>query len=349
MEFSYIFVDEAQHIKNPSTLNAGSVKSLKAKGCFALTGTPIENTLTELWSVFDFVMPGYLMNHNKFMKKFESPIVKNDDKAALKMLSQFIKPFILRRLKKDVLKELPDKIESKAVAEMTVDQKKLYAAYLKKAQGEVAAEIKNNGIEKSKIKILAILTRLRQLCCHPATFIDNYKGGSGKLEVLTELIEDSIQSEHRMLIFSQFTSMLEIIGAELNRQNIPYFYLDGSTKAEDRLKMVNAYNSLEKPVFLISLKAGGTGLNLTAADIVIHFDPWWNPSVEDQATDRAYRIGQTKVVQVFKIVAKGTIEERILELQEKKKGLINSIIHAGENLVTQLSEKEIRNLFQMDI
>jgi SNF2 family DNA or RNA helicase len=349
MEFSYIFVDEAQHIKNPSTLNAGSVKSLKAKGCFALTGTPIENTLTELWSIFDFVMPGYLMSHNKFIKKFESPIVKNSDTAALKRLSQFIKPFILRRLKKDVLKELPDKIESKAIAEMTVDQKKLYAAYLKKAQGEVAAEIKNNGIEKSKIKILAILTRLRQLCCHPATFIDNYKGGSGKLEVLTELIEDSIQAEHRMLIFSQFTSMLEIIGAELNRQNIPYFYLDGSTKAEDRLKMVNAYNSLEKPVFLISLKAGGTGLNLTAADIVIHFDPWWNPSVEDQATDRAYRIGQTKVVQVFKIVAKGTIEERILELQEKKKGLINSIIHAGENLVTQLSEKEIRNLFQMDI
>jgi len=349
IEFSYVFVDEAQHIKNPATLNAGSVKSLKAKGCFALTGTPIENTLTELWSVFDFIMPGYLMSHHKFIKKFESPIVKNNDKEALKRLSQFIKPFILRRLKRDVLKELPDKIESKTIAEMTVDQKKLYAAYLKKAQGEVASEIKNNGIEKSKIKILAILTRLRQLCCHPATFVDNYKGGSGKLEVLMELVENSIGSGHRMLIFSQFTSMLQIIGAELNRLKIPYFYLDGSTKAEDRIKMVNSYNSLEKPVFLISLKAGGTGLNLTAADIVIHFDPWWNPSVEDQATDRAYRIGQTKAVQVFKIVAKGTIEERILELQEKKKDLINNVIHAGENLVTQLSEAEIRDLFQMNI
>ncbi|HEY9062530.1 MAG TPA: DEAD/DEAH box helicase [Pseudobacteroides sp.] len=349
LEFSYVFVDEAQHIKNPATLNAGSVKNIRAKGCFALTGTPIENTLTELWSVFDFIMPGYLMSHNKFIKKFESPIVKNNDKEALKRLSQFIKPFILRRLKKDVLKELPDKIESRVVAEMAVDQKKLYAAYLKKAQGEVAAEIKNNGVEKSKIKILSILTRLRQLCCHPATFIENYKGGSGKLEVLTELVEDSLQSGHRILIFSQFTSMLEIIGVELNKRKTPYFYLDGSTKAEERLRMVNDYNSLEKPVFLISLKAGGTGLNLTAADVVIHFDPWWNPSVEDQATDRAHRIGQTKAVQVFKIVAKGTIEERILELQEKKKDLISSVIHAGENLVTQLSEKEIRDLFQINI
>jgi len=349
IEFSYVFIDEAQHIKNPATLNAGSVKSLRAKSYFALTGTPIENTLTELWSVFDFIMPGYLMSHHKFIKRFESPIVKNNDKEALKRLSQFIKPFILRRLKKDVLKELPAKIESKTIAEMTTDQKKLYAAYLKKAQGEVAAEIKNNGIEKSKIKILSILTRLRQLCCHPATFIANYKGGSGKLEVLMELVENSIESGHRMLIFSQFTSMLQIIGAELNKLKIPYFYLDGTTKAEDRIKMVNSYNSLEKPVFLISLKAGGTGLNLIAADIVIHFDPWWNPSVEEQATDRAYRIGQTKAVQVFKIVAKGTIEERILELQEKKKDLINNVIHAGENLVTQLSEAEIRELFQINI
>ncbi|MDP4179892.1 MAG: DEAD/DEAH box helicase [Bacillota bacterium] len=348
-EFSYIFVDEAQHIKNPATLNAGSVKSLNSKGCFAMTGTPIENTLTELWSVFDFIMPGYLMSHQKFIKKFETPIVRNSDKEALMKLSRFIKPFVLRRLKKDVLKELPEKIESKVIAEMTSEQKKLYAAYLKKAQGEVAAEIKNNGIEKSKIKILAVLTRLRQLCCHPSTFIEEYKGGSGKLETLMELLEGSIQSGHRILIFSQFTSMLKIIGKELNKLNISFFYLDGSTPAEDRMSMVNDFNSLERPVFLISLKAGGTGLNLTAADIVIHYDPWWNPSVEDQATDRAYRIGQTKAVQVFKIVAKGTIEERILELQEKKKDLINSVIHAGENLVTKLSEKEIRELFQMEL
>ncbi len=347
-EFSYIFVDEAQHIKNPATLNAGSVKSLRSKGCFALTGTPIENTLTELWSIFDFIMPGYLMSHHKFTVKFESPIIRHNDKDALKALSRYIKPFLLRRVKKDVLKELPEKIESKLVADMTGEQKKLYAAYLKKAQSEVAAEIKDKGIEKSKIKILALLTRLRQLCCHPATFIDDYKGGSGKLDTLMEVLGDSISSDHRILLFSQFTSMLEIIARELNKLGIPYFYLDGSTKAENRINMVNRFNALEKPVFLISLKAGGTGLNLTAADVVIHFDPWWNPSVEDQAADRAHRIGQTKAVQVFKIVARGTIEERIIELQAKKKDLINSVIKTGENLLTKLSEKEIRDLFQLE-
>jgi SNF2 family DNA or RNA helicase len=266
-EFSYIFVDEAQHIKNPATLNAGSVKSLKSKGCFALTGTPIENTLTELWSIFDFIMPGYLMSHHKFTVKFESPIIRHNDKDALKALSRYIKPFLLRRVKKDVLKELPEKIESKLVADMTGEQKKLYAAYLKKAQSEVAAEIKDKGIEKSKIKILALLTRLRQLCCHPATFIDDYKGGSGKLDTLMEVLEDSISSDHRILLFSQFTSMLAIIEKELHKLRIPYFYLDGSTKAEHRINMVNRFNALEKPIFLISLKAGGTGLNLTAAMI----------------------------------------------------------------------------------
>jgi SNF2 family DNA or RNA helicase len=346
-EFSYVFVDEAQQIKNPATLNAGSVKRIRSKGCFALTGTPIENTLTELWSIFDFIMPGYLLSHNKFVSKFESPIVKYNDKDALKALSRYIKPFLLRRVKQDVLKELPEKIESKLIADMTGEQKKLYAAYLKKAQGEIALEIKENGLEKSKIKILALLTRLRQLCCHPATFIDGYKGGSGKMDILMEVMQESIGSNHRILLFSQFTSMLGIIENELKKIKIPYFYLDGSTKAEDRIDMVNRFNQLEKPVFLISLKAGGTGLNLTAADVVIHFDPWWNPSVEDQATDRAHRIGQTKAVQVFRIVARGTIEERIIELQSKKKGLINSVIKTGENLLTKLSEKEIREIFQM--
>jgi SNF2 family DNA or RNA helicase len=349
LEFSYVFVDEAQHIKNPATLNAGSVKSLKSKGCFALTGTPIENTLTELWSIFDFVMPGYLMSHHKFTSKFEAPIVRNNDKAALKLLSSYIKPFILRRVKQDVLKELPEKIESRIVADLTAEQKKLYAAYLKKAQSELTAEIKDKGIERSKIKILALLTRLRQLCCHPATFIDQYRGGSGKLETLLEILEDSTSSGHRVLVFSQFTSMLGIIGKELGQRNLEYFYLDGATKAEDRIGMVNCFNSGEKSIFLISLKAGGTGLNLTGADVVIHYDPWWNPSVEDQATDRAHRIGQTKAVQVFKIVARGTIEERILELQDKKKDLIRSVIKAGENLITKLSEKEIRELFQLDM
>jgi len=347
MKFSYVFVDEAQHIKNPNTLNANSVKSISAKGYFALTGTPIENSLTELWSIFDFVMPGYLMSHNSFVQKFERPIVQNNDKEKLNTLSKFIKPFVLRRLKNEVLKELPEKVESKVIADMTSEQKKLYAAYLKQAQREVAAEIKAKGIEKSKIKILALMMRLRQICCHPALFIENYKGGSGKMEALLEIVETSVDSGHRLLLFSQFTGMLEIIGKFLKESGRSYFYLDGSTKAKDRMDMVKRFNGGERDMFLISLKAGGTGLNLTGADVVVHYDPWWNPAVEDQATDRAYRIGQTKNVQVFKIITKGTIEEKIFELQEKKRGLINDVIQPGETFLTRLSEEEIRNLFQI--
>lgn len=347
MDFSYIFVDEAQHIKNPNTLNANSVKSLNAKGYFALTGTPVENSLTELWSIFDFIMPGYLMTHNNFVNKFEKPIVHNNDKEAMNTLSRFIKPFVLRRLKSEVLKELPEKIESKVVTDMVQEQKKLYAAYLKQAQGEVAAELREKGIERSRIKILALLTRLRQICCHPAMFVENYNGGSGKLDTLLEIIGDSIDSGHRLLVFSQFTRMHDIIGKALKELGKGYFYIDGHTKAKDRIEMVNRFNNGENELFLISLKAGGTGLNLTGADMVIHYDPWWNPAVEDQATDRAYRIGQSKAVQVFKIITKGTIEEKIYELQERKRGLINSIIKPGENLLTKLREEEIRELFQI--
>ncbi|AEV69344.1 DEAD/DEAH box helicase [Acetivibrio clariflavus] len=347
MNFSYVFVDEAQHIKNPNTLNANSVKSLKARGYFALTGTPIENSLTELWSIFDFIMPGYLMSHNSFVQKFERPIVQNNDKEKLNTLSKFIKPFVLRRLKNDVLKELPEKVESKVIADMTSEQKKLYAAYLKQAQREVAAEIKARGIEKSKIKILALMMRLRQICCHPAMFIEDYKGGSGKMEALLEIVETSVDSGHRLLLFSQFTSMLEIIGKAFKESGKSYFYLDGSTKAQDRMDMVKRFNGGERDMFLISLKAGGTGLNLTGADVVVHYDPWWNPAVEDQATDRAYRIGQTKNVQVFKIITRGTIEEKIFEMQEKKRGLINDVIQPGETFLTRLSEEEIRDLFQI--
>jgi len=347
MKFSYIFVDEAQHIKNPNTLNANSVKSLNAKGYFAMTGTPIENSLTELWSIFDFIMPGYLMSHNSFVKKFEKPIVQNNDREKLNTLSRFIKPFVLRRLKSEVLQELPEKIESKVISDMTKDQKKIYAAYLKQAQGTVAAEIKEKGIGRSKIKILALLTRLRQICCHPALFVDDYKGGSGKLDTLLEIIEDSIDSGHRLLLFSQFTSMHAIIAEKLKEKKRSYFYIDGTTKAKDRIEKVDRFNSGERDLFLISLKAGGTGLNLTGADMVIHYDPWWNPAVEDQATDRAYRIGQKKAVQVFKIITKGTIEEKIFELQQKKRGLINNVIKPGENLLTKLQEDEIRELFQL--
>jgi superfamily II DNA or RNA helicase len=345
--FTYCFLDEAQHIKNPNTLNAKSVKQIKAKSYFALTGTPIENTLTELWSIFDFLMPGYLRTHKIFTNRFEIPIVKNGDQTALRELSRHIKPFILRRMKKAVLKELPEKIESKMVNEMTSEQTRLYAAWLLKAKQEFESEISTKGFEKSQIKILSLLTRLRQICCHPSLFIENYQGGSGKLDMLQELLKDATDGGHRILLFSQFTGMLAIIKQKLTAMKIDYHYLDGSTKAEDRIKLVNSFNVGDREVFLISLKAGGTGLNLTGADMVIHYDPWWNPAVEDQATDRAYRIGQKNSVQVYKLITKNTIEEKIYRLQQKKKEMIDSLIQPGENLLTKMNETEIRELFTL--
>lgn len=343
--FRYCFLDEAQNIKNPNTLGAKAVKQIKAKARFALTGTPIENTLTELWSIFDFIMPGYLRTHKAFSGRFEIPIVKNGDQQALKELGRYIKPFILRRMKKAVLKELPAKVESKLVGEMTGEQAKLYAAWLLRTKAEFEAEVTANGFAKSQIKILSLLTRLRQICCHPSLFIENYQGGSGKLDMLQELLRDAVSGSHRILLFSQFTGMLALIREELANTGIGYFYLDGSTKAEERMSMVNAFNAGENQVFLISLKAGGTGLNLTGADMVIHYDPWWNPAVEDQATDRAYRIGQKNSVQVCKLITKNTIEEKIYLLQQRKKEMIEALIKPGENFLTKMSEAEIRELF----
>ncbi|QDR80173.1 Bacterial SNF2 helicase associated [Sporomusa termitida] len=345
--FNYCFLDEAQHIKNPNTLNAKSVKQIKAKNYFALTGTPIENTLTELWSIFDFLMPGYLRTHKAFMSRFEIPIVKDNDQQALQELNRHIKPFIMRRMKKAVLKELPEKIESKMVNEMTAAQARLYAAWLLQAKTEFEAEVSVHGFEQSQIKILSLLTRLRQICCHPSLFIENYQGGSGKLEMVQELIRDATAGGHRVLLFSQFTSMLSLIRQELETMKISYHYLDGATRADMRLNLVRSFNSGEKSVFLISLKAGGTGLNLTGADMVIHYDPWWNPAVEDQATDRAYRIGQKNSVQVYKLITKNTIEEKIYLLQQKKKELIDSLIKPGENFLTKMNETEIRDLFSL--
>ena len=314
---------------------------------FALTGTPIENSITELWSIFDFVMPGYLLSHSKFVKKFEAPITKHDDKNALNDLSKHIRPFILRRLKRDVLHELPDKIESKLTCELTPEQKKIYLAYLQKSKKEIAMELESKGFEKSQIKILSILTWLRQICCHPSLFIEGFKGESGKMQLLEEILADAFDSGHRVLLFSQFTGMLEIIKQSLDKQKIEYFYLDGSTKAEERLRMVDSFNSGSKKLFLISLKAGGTGLNLTGADMVIHFDPWWNPAVEDQASDRAHRIGQKNVVQVMKLITQGTIEDKIFELQQKKKEMIDSVIKPGETFLSKMTESEIRELFEL--
>lgn len=350
IKFRYCILDEAQQIKNPASVNAQSVKEIKAEGYFALTGTPIENSLTELWSIFDFLMPGYMLSHGKFMKKYETPIVKSKDEKALGELNKHVKPFILRRLKKDVVKELPPKIEHKLVVEMTEEQKKLYAAYIAEAKDEINNEIREKGFNKSKFKILSTLTRLRQICCDPSTFVDNYTGESGKMEALDDLLEESINEGHRILLFSQFTTVLRNIEKRFKSNNIEYMYLDGQTKIEDRAEMVKEFNEGRGSVFLISLKAGGTGLNLTGADVVIHFDPWWNPAVEDQATDRAHRIGQEKTVEVIKLISQGTIEEKIYNLQEKKKEIIKSVMSdesSEESLLSQMTEEEIDELFKI--
>ncbi|MDQ2085065.1 DEAD/DEAH box helicase [Herbivorax sp. ANBcel31] len=341
VQFSYVFIDEAQNIKNPLTLNANSVKSLKARCCFALTGTPIENRLMEVWSIFDFIMPGYLYNKNKFSHAFENPILKDKNEDKMDELARLIKPFIIRRLKKDVLDELPQKINTNYVSEMTVEQKKLYAAYYKQFKKELEEE----GVEGNQIGVFKALTRLRQTCAHPATFIEHYKGGSGKLDMAIEILTECISSGHSVLLFSQFTKMLKIIRGELESKNINYYYLDGTMSPEDRAIEIDNFNSDREAVFLISLKAGGTGLNLTKADIVVHFDPWWNPAVEDQASDRVYRIGQKNVVQVYKLLTEGTIEEKIARMQENKRGLMENIIRPGESLLNNFSEDEIRDLF----
>jgi len=343
-QFHTVFIDEAQFIKNAMTGNARSVKGLHAKTRFALTGTPIENSLSELWSIFDFIMPGYLFSYTRFAKRFERPAAKGDTHI-LQQLSRRIKPFLLRRMKKDVLAELPEKIENKLVTELTEEQRKLYLSYAKQARNEIADEISRVGFEKSRMQILAALTRLRQICCHPGMFLENYEGGSGKVSLFLQIMDELRENGHRILVFSQFTSMLEILKDALTEAEIPYFYLCGSTKPAERQEYVKRFNAGEGDLFLISLKAGGTGLNLTGADTVIHFDPWWNPAVEDQASDRAHRIGQEKNVHVIKLLTKGTIEEKIFRLQQKKQDLFNAVIEAGETFLNKLTEEEIRELF----
>lgn len=341
----FCILDEAQQIKNAASQGARAVKKLNAKARFALTGTPMENSLSELWSLFDFVLPGYLFSYGRFKKKYESPIVKDRDARASQELSRQIRPFILRRIKKDVLQELPEKIEHQLKAELTNEQKKIYLAYLQQIKGEIQDEIQSRGFAQSQIKILAGLTRLRQICCHPSIFLENYQGQSGKFELLDDIITEAIGGGHRILLFSQFTSMLQLIREHLDQEQIPYLYLDGSTPIQERGAMVRDFNGGVGDLFLISLKAGGTGLNLTGADTVIHFDPWWNPAVEEQATDRAYRIGQDKVVHVMKLITRGTIEEKILALQQKKKALIDSVIQPGQTLLSKLTEEELWEMF----
>lgn len=342
--FDACFIDEAQFIKNPTSLGAKAVKAVQAKHRFALTGTPIENTLSELWSIFDFVMPGFFGRYRQFEECYEKPILRDHDSVQMQKLRRKIRPFVLRRMKKEVLTELPDKIETRRMAEMGAKQRKIYESYLARIQMELAGDEENTP-GGNRMQVLAALTRLRQICCHPATFASNYHGGSGKLDLLMEQLPDILEGGHSVIVFSQFTSMLSIIAHELKQRNIPFFYLAGSTSAQERKREVKEFNRGEVKVFLISLKAGGTGLNLTGADTVIHFDPWWNPAVEDQATDRAYRIGQKKKVQVIKYVMKDSIEEKIYKLQKRKKQLSDQLIQAGESFVTQLTMEEIKELF----
>lgn len=335
LTFHTFILDEAQAVKNDYTQQAQAVKHIRAYHKFALTGTPIENSIDELWSIFHIVMPGLFPGKEKFRQ------------LAKEKVARMVRPFILRRLKKDVLKELPDKIETVQMTELNKTQKTLYLAYLEKIQQEASASMQSGAFNQNRMKILAGLTRLRQLCCHPSLFIENYEGGSSKLEQLLQLVQDALESGRRLLIFSQFASMLRIMRHTLDEQQVNYFYLDGQTDKQERMRMTERFNAGEKDIFLISLKAGGTGLNLTGADTVILYDLWWNPAVDQQAVDRAHRMGQRNVVQVIRLISKGTIEERIYEMQQKKKELIEKVIQPGETMMNKLSEEDIKELLDI--
>lgn len=346
IQFSHCFLDEAQYIKNMAAKVTRAAKKIRAGSCFALTGTPIENNLSELWSIFDFLLPGYLQNYPMFMSKFEFPIIRENNTRTSDRLLRRIAPFILRRMKKDVLTELPEKIERRMLSEMTEVQQKVYNSYFAHSQIYLRRQLLKHGLRRGEmLKIVVLLTRLRQIACDPAVFLKNYDGGSGKLNMLEEVVQKAVATGHNLLIFSQFTSMLDRIGERLQRKQITFYRLDGKTPVKERIALVERFNQGQVPVFLISLRAGGTGLNLTGADMVIHYDPWWNPAVEEQATDRAYRIGQRKNVQVIKFITKGTIEEKIYDLQERKKGIIAKLIKPGESFINGLDEQEIVELF----
>lgn len=345
IDFDYFFIDEAQNIKNASSQNAEAVKSIKARTKFALTGTPVENSLMELWSIFDFIMPGYLFDEKKFSVRYHKMLNESDE--ILEELNKLIKPFILRRYKKDVIKELPDKIEKKLIIPMSEEQAKVYKVYSDYAVNLIEKKVKENELNTSKIEILSYITKLRQICLDPSVIINDYLGTSGKIDALVEILNQGISENHKILVFSQFTSVLKNIKLRLDLEDIKYSYLDGSIRSEKRIELVEDFNNSDKSVFLISLKAGGTGLNLTSADIVIHFDPWWNPAVEDQATDRAHRFGQNNVVEVIKLIAKDSIEEKIVDLQDEKRKLIEKIIDNNQDLSTinSLTEEDILSIF----
>lgn len=341
--FRFAVIDEAQYIKNSSTKAAKAVKSLNAAGRFALTGTPIENHLGELWSIFDFLMPGFLFTAPKFRKMFEIPVVKEGDQEALSSLMKLTGPFILRRLKKDVLKELPEKLETVLYSAMEGEQKRLYGAHAAALKERLLLG-EGGGFGREKLEILSELMKLRQICCDPSLCFSGYRSGSAKLETCMELLENGMEAGHKILLFSQFTSMLDIIAKRLQKRKIPFYLLTGGTPKKDRVQMVSAFNKDEVKIFLISLKAGGTGLNLTAADVVIHYDPWWNVAAQNQATDRAHRIGQVNQVTVFKLITRHTVEENILKLQEKKKNLADLVVTEGTGTFANLTKEELLSI-----
>jgi SNF2 family DNA or RNA helicase len=349
IDWRYVILDEAQQIKNPLSATARAAKRLRSDRRLALSGTPIENRLSEIWSIFDFVSRGLLGPLDKFEERYSRPIDAGDKKAA-ERLRATIHPFILRRTKSEVARDLPEKIETDQFCELTGEQASLYAAVLKEVRAQVMGEVERQGLARSHIMILAGLTRLRQAACDPRLLGLPRQFGdedSGKLVALRELVQTSIEGGHRVLLFSQFVSMLQLIKRAMDEDGVAYEYLDGSTK--DRAERVDNFQREDgPPVFLISLKAGGSGLNLTAADTVIHFDPWWNPAVEDQATDRAHRIGQTRVVTTYRLIAKGTIEEKILELAEKKRELVGAVLSEDIGGAKKLTKGDLEDLFKFD-
>ena len=338
--FDYMMIDEAQYIKNTSTQAAKSVKSISCGCRFALTGTPIENRLSELWSIFEYLMPGYLFSYKRFKEELESPIAESQDDAARIRLSRLVRPFILRRLKKDVLKELPDKIEEVVYARMDGEQQRLYQAREKQLVIMLSKQT-DEEFKTQKLQILAELTALRQICCDPALVYENYGDDSAKTKTCIEVIQNAVSGGHKILLFSQFSSMLERLHMLLEEQEIRTLILTGKTKKEERRRLVAQFQSERADVFLISLKAGGTGLNLTAADMVIHYDPWWNLAAQTQATDRAYRIGQDNKVTVLRLIMKGTIEERILKMQQDKQNLADSIISEDGVSMSGLDKEQL--------
>ncbi len=331
-------LDEAQFVKNVNTLASKAVKTLQCSQRFVMTGTPVENRLSEMWNMFDFLMPGYLFSHAHFVERMEKPIMETNDQEAMEQLRRLVRPFILRRLKKDVLTELPPKEEFIRRIEMSEAEEKIYAATVHALRSQLDHE------GKGKLDLLTALMRLRQICCDPRLCFENYTGTSSKLDACMELVTSMVENGHQILLFSQYTSMLELIRMRMESVDITCETLEGSTSKERRAELVKAFNHGRFQVFLISLRAGGTGLNLTAADIVIHYDPWWNMAAQNQATDRAHRLGQTERVQVYKLITKNTIEERILELQERKASLLDSVTEAQESGILNMSREELLEL-----